>query len=78
MAPAILWVDEIDKALAGTRGSGPSGGFGRPATSGLPLTMTSPMKFSSLVARSRRTGISNSSGVWSMNLVVYSLATNLG
>ena len=54
----------------GSRGSGTGPCHARPLTSGLPLTMTSPMKPSSRVARSRRLGHWNSSGVWSMNLVV--------
>ena len=38
-------------------------GRARPLTSGLPLTITSPMKLSSRVARSRLRGLRNSSGV---------------
>jgi len=43
---------------------------GAAPTSGLPLTITSPMKLKSRVARSRLRGLRNSSGVSSMNLVV--------
>ena len=41
----------------------------RPATSGFPLTLMSPMNVNSFVARSRLRLKSNSSGVWSMNFV---------
>jgi len=56
--------------MAGTCGAWVSGATGRPATSGLPLTVTSAMNLRSRVARSRRLPNWNSSGVSSMNRVV--------
>ena len=50
----------------------------RPFISGLPLTITSPMNCSSLVARSRRGWKRNSSGVSSMKRVVHSPERNCG
>ena len=59
----------VDGTVGARGGSASAGGRGRPATSGLPLTVMSPMKVSSFVARSRRRRKSNSSGVSSMNRV---------
>ena len=53
-------------------------GFRRPFTSGLPLTMVSPMNERMRVARSRFFSHLKSSGVSSMNLVVYSAVANFG
>ena len=57
-------------AARGSRGNTGCFGLARPLTSGLPLTITSPMKLNNRVARSRLRGMRNSSGVWSMNFVV--------
>ena len=55
-----------------------AGGTGRPAASGLPFTVTSAMKRSNRVARSRRRGKAKSSGVSSMKRVVTSPERNAG
>jgi hypothetical protein len=59
-----------DNDAMGKRASVSRSGRARFFTSALPLTITSPTKFSTRVARSRRRGQRNSSGVSSMNFVV--------